>query len=73
VFDLDEILWVCVRVAVCDSVLQCVAVRCAALYRTIRQVHCTVLQHESAVFGPNEMLRCVRVLQCVAMCCSVLQ
>ena len=59
------------RVAVCSSVLQCVA-ECVAVYCSVYQesfasltsVCCSVLQC---------VVVCCSVLQCVAVCCSVLQ
>jgi len=47
---------------VCCSVLQCVAVYCAANLRLLSQV----------LFALQCVAMCSSVLQCVAMCCSVL-
>ena len=59
----------CTYVAMCFSVLQCVAVCCQCV-----AVCCSVLQ---CVAVCCDMLQCVAVccsvLQCVAVCCSVLQ
>jgi len=53
-------------VAVCCSVLQCVAVwlQCAAVCCSVFAVCCSVLQCAAV---------CCSVLQCAAMCCNVLQ
>jgi len=55
-------------VAVCCSVLRCIAVRCSvfSVSRTPRPIHwpdicCSVLQHVAA---------CCSMLQCVAVCCA---
>jgi len=48
-------------VAVCCSVLQCVAVRC---------VQCSVLQCVADTYATSHI---TSVLQCVAVCCSVLR
>ena len=56
--------YICVRVAVCCSVLQCVAGGCSELPKMR-----SILTAATAPRGP---LR-VCVLQCVAVCCSVLQ
>ena len=64
---LGEQLQVCSllqRVAVCDSVLQCVAVN----YMDRGMVN-GVLPH----LGEQLQVVCCSVLQCVAVCCSVLQ
>jgi len=57
-----------IGVAVCCSVLQCVACRSASYEYS----HCIEsLSKDSHVnAGPN---RCCSVLQCVAVCCSVFQ
>jgi len=52
---------VCVRLAVCCSVLQCVVV-----------VYCSVLLQGEYV-SPEAVGGAVGVLQCVAVCCSVVQ
>jgi len=58
--------------AVCCSVLQCVAVRCSAL-----QCSAVVMFLRSVLAVCRSVLQCVAVcfseLQCVAVCCSVSQ
>jgi len=56
-----------VRVAVCCSVLQCVAVFCSVL----NQCSPSRAPQSLPTTNPRPVLQCV--LQCVAMCCNVLQ
>jgi len=70
-------------VAVCCSVLQCVAVlrvlQCVAVYCGVLRcnaVDCNVLQTLQTPAGAYSVLQCVAVLsalQCIVVCCSVLQ
>jgi len=55
------------RVAVCCSVLQCVAVRCSVLH-TAKDTSPVAARHPLQCAAV-----CCSVLQCVAVCCSVLQ
>ena len=73
------------QLAVCCSVLQCVAVRCSVLQYvtphawTSSCTHVDESRHKyiTARRGHGSVLQCVAaccsVLQCVAVCCSVLQ
>ena len=61
-----------VQVAVCCSVLQCVAECCSVLQSVA--VYCSVLQCVAVCCSVLQgVAGCCRVLQCVAGCCSMLQ
>jgi len=70
-------LCVCVIVAVCCSVLQCVCVCCSVLQRVTSRPALKRYEQLLAVCVRVCMLRyvcvCCSVLQCVAVCCGVLQ